>query len=245
MLPIVCQEHALGADKKYATVPLGDFFVGPFRRLFRSLMPAHDHGAALASGWKFERGRHRSRRQFRVRGRARGAYCRGGVQVQSPKWKVVPVAAEVAHGAAAEVPPAIPLRARKIGAVEWSPWSRPDPEVPVEVGRWLLSLGWPLLNAHNIAVLFGVFGTLAAPGSAHPNAGSGHIANRSGLNQLHHAAIVRASMNLGTHLSGHACRFSGFHHLACFPDVRGQRLFAINVLFKLKGGQGGKGVGVF
>ena len=58
-----------------------------------------------------------------------------GLELQGPERQVVPVAAEVAHRAVAEIPPAIPLRPGEVDVVERPGRGGAEPEVPVEPGR--------------------------------------------------------------------------------------------------------------
>ena len=98
---------------------------------------------------------------------------------------------------------------------------------------------------HDVTEFFGIFGGLQTPGSTNPHVTFRHLADRAGLNQLDHAAIVIAGVNLSAHLSGHVGSCRSFPNYACFVHTVGQRFFTVHMLAELQGGQCGKCVRVF
>ena len=104
------------------------------------------------------------------------------------------MAAQVAHGAVAEVPPAVPLRAGEVDLVERPRGRGAEPEVPVEArrGSATASVG-PLADGDDVAVL-----RWRPPSDCRPQArptqtwASRHRADGAGLDQLDDAAVVVA-----------------------------------------------------
>src|SRR6476646_10624498 len=99
------------------------------------------------------------------------------IELEGPKRQVVPVAAEVRHRSIAKIPPAIPLRSRKIDLVERPGGCGAKPEVPIEIARWFVRFGGPLGDIDDVFVLRGILLALPAPRSRDPNVGLGHWAN--------------------------------------------------------------------
>src|SRR5262249_52313234 len=97
------------ADEQAAVAPLGNTALAPDFRLVFSLMPGETQRGHVPAGFVLVSGTHGGGRQLPMRRRSAGFYGQGRAQAQGPEGQVDPVAAQVAHGAAAEVPPAIPL----------------------------------------------------------------------------------------------------------------------------------------
>ena len=152
-----------------------------------------------------------------------------GIELERPEGEIVEVAAEVGHGAVAEVPPAIPLRPGEIDGVKRPMRRRADPKIPVEVCRWRLGFLWSFERPDDVAVALGCLLTLPTPGASDPDVGLANGADGSGLDFLDDAPVVVAGMNLGAHLGGDS-RF-----LRCLCDhprlvhVARQGFFAVNV----------------
>jgi hypothetical protein len=91
---------------------------------------------------------------------------------------------------------------------------RSQPQVPIQVGRRFLA----------------ALGTIAAaPAFADPHVDLGHVADRPGLDDLDHAAVIVAGMDLRAHLSRHVVLLGGLGNDPGFLDGVRQRLFAIRV----------------
>ena len=71
-------------------------------------------------------------RDFRMRRRPAGFDGERMTKLKSPEGEVVPVAAQIAHGAAAEIPPAIPFRSGKIDVVKRALGCRTEPQIPMQ-----------------------------------------------------------------------------------------------------------------
>ena len=85
---------------------------------------------------------------------------------------------------------------------------------------------------------------LPAPRAGDPHVDFAHRADGARLDQLDHAAVIVARMNLRPHLRGDlglACRFEDDTGL---PDIMRERFLAIDVLAQLQGWQHGEGVRV-
>ena len=156
------------------------------------------------------------------------------------------MAPQIAHGAVAEIPPAVPFRTGKVDAMKRPLGRGSEPQVPIQSGRNRLCFGRPVLHKHDVAGLFGIrCAAVPSPGATDPDVNFAHGADRSRLNQLNHAAVVVAGMDLRAHLRGDLGPSSGLSNDARFPDVVSQRLFAIHVLAELQCRKRGKGVRVF
>ena len=119
-----------------------------------------------------------------------------------------------------------------------------EPEVPVEpLGDRRGFLG-PLGHVDDVVVPLGRLLRLPAPGPADPDVHVVHRPDRAGLDQLDHAAVVVAGVDLRAHLG----RDLGLRRRLAddpgLPDVVRQRLLAVDVLAQLQGRQRGEGVGV-
>src|SRR5439155_7726533 len=86
------------------------------------------------------------------------------LELESPERQVVPMAAEVAHGAVAEIPPAIPFRTGYVDRMKRPGRRGAEPEVPVEAGgHWLRLLG-PFTERDDVLIFRRRLGALPAPG---------------------------------------------------------------------------------
>ena len=95
----------------------------------------------------------------------------GALQLQRPERQVVPVAAEVAHGAVAEIPPAIPFRPGDVDGVERPLRRRAEPQFPVEPGRDRLRLLRALGDVDDVLVALARLPGSASPRPATPRRG--------------------------------------------------------------------------
>jgi hypothetical protein len=168
-----------------------------------------------------------------------------GVEFEGPEGEVIPVGAEVGHGAVAEVPPAIPFGAGVVDFVEGAVGGGADPEVPVEMRGWGLGFGGAFGDVDAVFVGFGVGLRLQAPGAGDADVGVGDSADGSGLDEFDDAAVVGVAVDLGAHLGGDAGGGGGLGDEAGFVDVVGEGFFAVDGFFEEEGGEGGVGVGVF
>src|SRR6185295_7449171 len=166
------------------------------------------------------------------------------VQLEGPEGEVVPVAAQVAHRARTEVPPAVPLGTGEVDRVEGPHRRGADPEVPVEVGgNRHLFLG-PFHGADDVVVRGGLLGRLEPPDAADPDVALGDLADRARLDELDHAAVVVARVDLRARLGGDLRLLRGVLDDAGFPDAVGEGLLAVDMLAHLEGGQRREGVGM-
>src|SRR6266481_3643484 len=107
----------------------------------------------------------------------------GGIELEGPKRQVVPVAAEVGHRAVAKIPPAIPLRPRKIDFMEWAGRRGAEPQIPIEIAGRLLPFSGSLGDINDVLVFRRVLLALPAPRSRDPNVSLSHRADCPRLNQ--------------------------------------------------------------
>ena len=147
------------------------------------------------------------------------------------------MAAEIAHRAVAEIPPAIPPRPREIRRVIRPLRRGAEPEVPVQVRRDRHLLLEPVddLNAVVEAVrlveLLGRRGVLQTPGAIRPDVDLVHRADHAGIENFLDRPPRRRGVALVAHLRGKLRIFRRrLADQARFPDVVGERLLAIDVL---------------
>ena len=144
-----------------------------------------------------------------------------GIEVQRPEGQVIPVAPQIRHGAVPEIPPTIPLRPGKINIVVGSPWSRPQPKVPIQV-LWHRALARRSFGTpDNIAVGLCLSLGLPAPRSRNPHMHFADLTNGTGLHQFHHTTVVVSCMDLSAHLSGHPGLGGRFGDHARFIHIAG------------------------
>ena len=179
-----------------------------------------------------------------MRRAAAGFNRKRSIQFQGPEGKIIPVRAEVAHGPAAKVPPAVPFRPGEIDFVKRTFWSRPEEQIPIEKRRRGLRLGGPARDIHDVAIPLGRFLTLQSPGPADPDVAFPDRTDGPALDQFHHAAVVAGGMNLRPHLGGHTGLLRRLPDLPAFPDVMREWFFAIDVFLPLQRRQRGEGVGM-
>src|SRR5689334_11565868 len=98
-----------------------------------------------------------------MRRRAAGVDGQRMIELERPEWQIVPMASEVTHGAAAKIPPAIPLRARKIDLVKRTLRRGAEPQVPVQITGRRLGLLGPFGHTDNVTMPLGVLWTLPTP----------------------------------------------------------------------------------
>src|SRR5262249_30993638 len=151
-------------------------------------------------------------------------------QLQRPERQVVPVAAEIAHRAAAEIPPAIPFRTGEVDRMERPRRCRAQPEIPVETRRNRLLFLRTFGDVDNVLVLVRSLLALQAPRARHPDVGLAHRTDDTALDQFDDAAIVLAGVNLNAHLRGDLALHRLLANLARLPDVVCERLLAVDVL---------------
>ena len=155
------------------------------------------------------------------------------------------MAAQVAHRAVAEVPPAVPLRSGQVDVVERPGRGGTEPEIPVEaLGHGVRRRG-ALLHEHDVAGrLRFVLRRVQAPRARHPHVALADGADGAALDQLDDAAIVVARVDLRAHLRRHAGRGRRLADHARLRDVVRERLLAVDVLLQLERRQRGERVGV-
>ena len=136
------------------------------------------------------------------------------------------MAAEIAHGAAAEVDPVAPLEGVIDVRREITRRRAPEPEVPAYAGGYGAGGG---RGGHA-----GIFVT----GVGVPRVHGEDLADAPGLDELHASAILLRGMDLVAHL-GADLRLRGLQaQLPRFPSGMGERLLAIHVLAHPHGDHG-------
>jgi len=164
MLAVIREEHSFAADKKNARIPLWNAFVGPNLRFVFALIPRELDRRHVAARAVFVNGVHRGGCDFRMWRRAECFDGQRGFQLQRPERQVVPMAAEIAHGAVAEIPPAIPTRSGEIGMAKRTIWRGPEPKIPVELRRNGFAFGGAFKGPEAIALIaLGFFFGLSTP----------------------------------------------------------------------------------
>jgi hypothetical protein len=235
---VVGDEHAFGADEQDAAGPLrDDGVVLPGVRFGGSLMPVDAAGGELATDAVLVSGGERGGGDLGMRGRAKGFDGQRSVELQRPERQVIPVGAEVRHGAIAKVPPAIPFGPGEIDVVVRAEGGGADPEIPIEVRRRGLRFSGAVGDVDDVLVGLGLSLGLKAPGAGDADMGVGDIANGSRLNELDDAAVVGRGVDLCAHLRGDAGFGGSLSDEAGFGDVVGEGLFTIDRLFQSKRGQ--------
>src|SRR5438132_14293301 len=97
---------------------------------------------------------------------------------------------QIAHGAVAKIPPAIPFRPGKIDGMKWPRRRRPKPKIPVKPsGHWLRFL-LPFRHPHDVAVPLRIGLALPAPRARNPDMSFGDGTDRAALHEFDYAMIV-------------------------------------------------------
>ena len=212
--------------------------------LILALMPGEGDGGQGAPLAVLVGRAHRGGRDFRVRRRTGGFDGQRGLQLQGPKRQVVPMAAQIAHGAVAKIPPTIPFGTREINRVERPLGSWPEPEIPIESGGHWLGLDGPRGDPHEVVMALRVRFALPTPGPRNPHVRLRHRADGAALDQFHHLPVILGGVNLDSHLGGDF-RFSRrLPDAPRLPDAVRQRFFAIDVFAMLERQHGRECVGV-
>ena len=225
------QNHALVADKQLRVGPLRNAAIGPDFRPRLSLVPRQGERRHLAARCILVDHLHRRRRDLRVR-RAIGDRLHGERRsdVQGVKREIVPMAAEIAHRAVAEIPPAIPLRSGDVHRMKRPRGRGAEPQIPVQSRRHRHRFFRPLRDEHDVLVPRRRFLGLKAPRAIHPDVNFAHGTNRATLYELLDAAVVVGRMTLVAHLRGEFQLRCGFANQPRFRDVIRERLLAIDML---------------
>ena len=154
------------------STPLSHFGIAPdFHKFWFvfTLIPMQFHGRQLAARIVLVGGVHRRRRDFRMGRRSCRLRLRPwGLELERPERQVVPVAAQVAHRAVAEIPPAIPLGPWEVNLVERPFRSGPEPQVPVQALGKRRCARRSLVHIDDVVVCAGRFTRLASPRSSRP-----------------------------------------------------------------------------
>ena len=155
------------------------------------------------------------------------------------------MAAQVAHRAVAEVPPAVPLGPGEVDLVERPLRRGAEPQVPVEERRRVHRLLRAFGDVDDVLVALGGLLALQAPRAVDPDVGLADRADHAGLDDLDDPPVIVGRVHLDAHLRREiGLERRGLADLAGLVDVVGQRLFAVHVLAVLEGQQDGGGVGV-
>ena len=245
MFAVVGEEHAFFADKEATFAPLGDFLFSPELGFNFALIPSDAAGGETGAWTIFVGGAHGGGGEFEVCGAFAGLDGFWGIEFEGPEGEIIPVGAEVAHRATAEVPPAVPFGAGDVDFVEGSGGGGAEKEIPVEVCGRGFGFGGAFGDEDDVAVAFGGFFGLEAPSAGDPDVAFADGADGACLDEFDDSAVVGLGVNLGSHLGGDLGFTSGFANFPTFPDVMGEGFFAIDMLFHPQGWEGGKGVGMF
>ena len=178
-------------------------------------------------------------------GRPEGFDGLRGIEIERPEGKIDPVAPQVGHRAAAEIPPPIPLRPRPVGLMAGALRGGAEPQIPVEPFRDRRRADGAILDGDDVAILLRILRRLQPPRPADPAVDVAHLPDRPPLHELHDAPVVGVGMNLRPHLRGDAGQLGCLGDDAGLADVVRQRLFAVDVLLLAKRRQRREGVGVF
>src|SRR5262249_10648935 len=154
-------------------------------RLVVALIPGELASRRVAARAVFINRRHRGRSDFRMRIWAERLNRLGCIELERPKWQIVPMAAEVRHRPVTKIPPTIPARAGEIGFVEGPMRRWTDPQIPVEVAGRSLGFSGPLGTEHfgpiratdqpvNVLGFFGFLRRLPSPSPRNPYMGFTH-----------------------------------------------------------------------
>jgi hypothetical protein len=241
---VIGKEHSFAADEEDAAVPLGNKAGIPEHRFFLPLIPGETDWRHIGTRGILVGGGHGSGREFWIGVRTGRLHVNRGLQLEGPEWKVVPVTAEVTHGAAPEIPPAVPFGAGKINFVEGSFGRGTEPEIPVEASRNGAGTGGAFRNLNDVFVALGGFGGLESPGAADPNMNGRNGTDGVGLDEFDDAAVIGTGVDLRAHLGRDFGFGSSLGDEPGFPDVVGERFFAVDMLPELKRWESSKGVGV-
>lgn len=110
MLAVVGEQHAFVADEEDAAVPFADEgIVLPHVGFVRTLMPVELARGHVATRAVFINSMHGGRGNIGMWWRTESFDAERRIEFQRPERQIVPMAAEIGHGAIAEIPPAIPL----------------------------------------------------------------------------------------------------------------------------------------
>src|SRR6266516_2826864 len=187
---VIGQNHSFAADEQAAAVPLRDSAVFPDLGFALALMPREFDPREVAARAVFVGGAHRGGRDLRMRGWSAGLDGERGLKLERPEWEIVPMAAQVAHRAIAEIPPAIPFRSGEINGVEGPCRCRAEPEFPIQsFGHGLRFLG-AFDHPDNVLVTLGVRFALPAPRSGNPEVRLVNGPDDPALNQFNHLAVI-------------------------------------------------------
>ena len=157
--------------------------------------------------------------------------------VEHGERHVVVVAAEIAHRAVAEIPPAVPARAGKIRLVERPRRRGAEPQIEVLGRRDRHLLLEPVddldavVEAVRLVELLGRRRVLQPPRAIGPDVHFAHRTDHAGLEDLLDRAPCRRRVALVAHLRRQLRILRGrLTNEPCFPDVVGERLLAVDVL---------------
>src|SRR6185436_1368603 len=129
---VIGEEHPFGSDKQSTAVPFGNESGAPEFGFFFALIPGKFNGGHAAPWAVFVHGLHGSGSDFGMSRRTAGFDGERVIQFERPEGKVVPMAAEIAHGASTEIPPPIPFWPGEVDLTEGAFECGAEPEVPVQ-----------------------------------------------------------------------------------------------------------------
>ncbi len=242
----VAEQHALVADEQVrAAAPLRH----PPWRLAVALVPDELERWLGADGRELESHRHGRRSEFlvgrsvgrvgldRQRGQHAPALPVRLPQVQHRERHVVVVAAEVAHRAIAEVPPAVPPGAGEVRRMERPRRRGAEPQVPVDVRRNRHLFLEPIddldavVEPVRLVELLGGRRVLQSPRAIGPHVDLAHRTDDAGHEDLPDRAPGLRGVALVAHLRRQLRVLRGrLADEAGLPDVVGERLLAVDVL---------------
>src|ERR1044071_7197627 len=141
--------------------------------------------------------------------------------------------AKIAHGAAAEIPPAIPLWPGKVDVTEWPLRDRSQPEVPVQRGGNGGRDLRPLRHENDVFVALRRLPGLQTPGPRNPYVTFTHRPDRPALHEFDDPPIVFRGMDLCPHLRGHTRIGGSFTNDPHFPDRMREGFLTVDMLLQL------------
>ena len=228
MARVVGQQHALVAHEQHGRVPCRDFPRSQKRRFPAAVVPGEAQRGHVATGGIGVAHDEPLRRAVGIERWALGLNGRGVPELECPEGQVTVVAAKVAQGAVAVGPPVAPAK-RSIGRIIGKVLGPGHPAIPVQsLGRGRIP-GGPLA-----AVILG----------RAPDVYVADRADRPALNQLDHAAIILAGVNLRAHLRHQIVLSGRIDHRPCLGDGVGQRFLAIAMFTQPHGHQARIDVGM-
>ena len=149
---VIGKDHAFVTHKENAQVPFGDFALVVVGRFHHALIPGDRDGWHLAARTVLVAGQHGGWSKLWMRLRSLSFDGERVSKFERPKGQVINMAAHVGHGAAPEVPPAIPSRSWPVDGVKGPLRSWTKKEIPVQPIRYWGGAFRSVLGADNVLI---------------------------------------------------------------------------------------------